>query len=239
MQALEASRRNLQEAQVIARLGSWELDRASGIALCSDELYTVLDLDPLETPATVQRFMQGVHPDDRTRVQQGIAQAIERHEALDIIHRFLTRDGQIRWIQLRVKFEYDADGTAARSYGTVQDVTAQRRIEERIDYLTRHDPVTGLANRARFTEVLDERLAQHQAGTLGAVIHVDLDRYQRVNDSLGHEAGDALLLQVARRLAEALSGNARLPGEAALAATLARWGGRRVHGATDRPAVAA
>lgn len=239
LQALEASRRNLQEAQVIARLGSWELDRASGIALCSDELYTVLDLDPLETPATVQRFMQGVHPDDRTRVQQGIAQAIERHEALDIIHRFLTRDGQIRWIQLRVKFEYDADGTAARSYGTVQDVTAQRRIEERIDYLTRHDPVTGLANRARFTEVLDERLAQHQAGTLGAVIHVDLDRYQRVNDSLGHEAGDALLLQVARRLAEALSGNARLPGEAALAATLARWGGRRVHGATDRPAVAA
>lgn len=225
LQALEASRRNLQEAQVIARLGSWELDRASGIALCSDELYTVLDLDPLETPATVQRFMQGVHPDDRTRVQQGIAQAIERHEALDIIHRLLTRDGQIRWIQLRVKFEYDADGTAARSYGTVQDVTAQRRIEERIDYLTRHDPVTGLANRARFTEVLDERLAQHQAGTLDAVIHVDLDRYQRVNDSLGHEAGDALLLQVARRLAEALSGNARLPGEAALAVTLARWGG--------------
>src|SRR5690606_4106995 len=143
-------------------------------------------------------------------VQQGITQAIERHEALDIIHRFLTRERQVRWIHLRVKFEYDADGQAVRSYGTVQDITAQRRIEERIDYLTRHDPVTGLANRARFTEALDERIAQHPAGTLSAVIHIDLDRYQRVNDSLGHEAGDALLLQVARRLAQALSGSARL-----------------------------
>ena len=149
MRALEASRRNLQEAQHIAHLGSWELNRISGEAICSDGLFKVLDRDPATTPATLETFMRGVHADDVDRVRQAIAQAIEHHEPLDVIHRFMTRDGAARWIQLRVKFEYDAGGHAVRSYGTVQDLTEQHRIEERLDYLTRHDPVTGLADPAR------------------------------------------------------------------------------------------
>ena len=165
VRALEASRRNLHEAQDIARLGSWELNRVSGEAICSDGLFKVLDRDPVSTPTTLDTYMDGVHPDDVGRVQHAITQAIEQHSALDVIHRFMTRDAQIRWIQLRVKFEYNASGHAVRSYGTVQDITAQRRIEERLDYLTRHDPVTGLANRRRFIELLEQRIAQHRHGT--------------------------------------------------------------------------
>ncbi|MDV7396081.1 PAS domain-containing protein, partial [Arthrospira platensis SPKY1] len=90
--------------------------------------------------------MRGVHADDVDRVRQAIDQAIEHHESVDVIHRFVTRDGAVRWIQLRVKFDYSESGRATRSYGTVQDITAQRRIEERLDYLTCHDSVTGLAN---------------------------------------------------------------------------------------------
>ena len=185
VRALEASRRNLQEAQDIARLGSWELNRVSGEAICSDGLFKVLDRNPAATPRTLESYLSGVHADDLDRVRHTIAQAIERHERVDVIHRFMTRDGAVRWIQLRVKFEYDADGHAVRSYGTVQDITEQHRIEERLDYLTRHDPVTGLANRRRFIELLEQRIAQHRPGTFGAVLHIDLERYRRVNKGLG------------------------------------------------------
>lgn len=165
VRALEASRRNLHEAQDIARLGSWELNRVSGEAICSDGLFKVLDRDPAATTRTLESYLGGVHTDDLDRVRQALAQAIERHERVDVIHRFMTRDGAARWIQLRVKFEYDAGGQAVRSYGIVQDITEQHRIEERLDYLTRHDPVTGLANRRRFIELLEQRIAQHRHGT--------------------------------------------------------------------------
>ena len=165
VRALEASRRNLHEAQDIARLGSWELNRVSGEAICSDGLFKVLDRDPAATTRTLESYLGGVHTDDLDRVRQALAQAIERHERVDVIHRFMTRDGAARWIQLRVKFEYDAGGQAVRSYGIVQDITEQHRIEERLDYLTRHDPVTGLANRRRFIELLQQRIDQHRPGT--------------------------------------------------------------------------
>ena len=227
VRALEASRRNLHEAQDIARLGSWELNRVSGEAICSDGLFKVLDRDPVSTPTTLDTYMDGVHPDDVDRVRHAITQAIEQHSALDVIHRFMTRDAQIRWIQLRVKFEYNASGHAVRSYGTVQDITAQRRIEERLDYLTRHDPVTGLANRRRFIELLQQRIDQHRPGTFSAVLHIGLEGYQRVNNSLGHEAGDALLINLAQRLTHALADGAAPPEEAehTTGTTLARWSG--------------
>ena len=227
VRALEASRRNLQEAQDIARLGSWELNRVSGEAICSDGLFKVLDRDPAATTQTLESYLGGVHTDDLDRVRQALAQAIERQESVDVIHRFMTRDGAVRWIQLRVKFEYDAGGRAVRSYGIVQDITEQHRIEERLDYLTRHDPVTGLANRRRFIELLEQRIAQHRPGTFSAVLHIDLERYRRVNKGLGHEAGDALLIQLAQRLAQALAEGSAPPADAegSTRSALARWSG--------------
>src|SRR5690606_36888991 len=93
VRALEASRRNLQEAQDIARLGSWELNRVSGEAVCSDGLFKVLDRDPAATTRTLESYLGGVHTDDLDRVRQALAQAIERQESVDVIHRFMTRDG--------------------------------------------------------------------------------------------------------------------------------------------------
>lgn len=226
LRALEASRRNLQEAQGIARIGSWELNRVTGEAICSDVLFEILDRDRAFTPSTLASYLSGVHPDDRERVQCEIAAAVEQHAPLDTIHRFVMRDGQLRWIQLRVKFEYDANGHALRSYGTVQDITQQRRIEARLDYLARHDPVTGLPNQHRFVELLHQRIAHRHAGSLIAVMHIDLERYQRINKGLGHEAGDALLVQVSQGLARVVTDTGAPCGETdGSQCVLARWSG--------------
>ncbi|MBR0784088.1 PAS-domain containing protein [Bradyrhizobium iriomotense] len=100
---------------------------------------------------------------------------------------------------------------------THEDITERARSEKRIAYLAQHDLLTGLANRAVFSEKLDEaakRLQRH--GTTFTVLMLDLDRFKIVNDTLGHAAGDQLLVEVARRLGASLRDTdvlARLGGD--------------------------
>lgn len=98
-----------------------------------------------------------------------------------------------------------------------EDITERARNEQHIAYLAQHDLLTGLANRAMFSERLDEaakRLARH--GTTFTVLMLDLDKFKNVNDTLGHPAGDRLLVEVAQRLKSSLRDTdvvARLGGD--------------------------
>jgi diguanylate cyclase (GGDEF)-like protein len=100
---------------------------------------------------------------------------------------------------------------------THEDITERARNEERIAFLAQHDLLTGLANRALFSEKLDDaakRLQRH--GTTFTVLMLDLDKFKNVNDTLGHPAGDQLLIEVARRLKSSLRDTdvlARLGGD--------------------------
>jgi len=83
----------------------------------------------------------------------------------------------------------------------VEDITERRRAEAEIVHLARHDVLTGLANRAQFNEKLEEAGKRvRRGGAAITVMMLDLDRFKAVNDTLGHPAGDALLVEVGRRL---------------------------------------
>ena len=124
--------------------------------------------------------------------------------------------GELRWWSLSGTAKYAADGSFAGYRGVGRDVTEARRSQERIAQLARFDPLTGLANRALFREMLDDAVARaNRTARPCALLFVDLDRFKAVNDSLGHDAGDQLLVQVAQRLQQAVRG----------AATIARLGG--------------
>ena len=88
-----------------------------------------------------------------------------------------------------------------------EDITEKRQAEKKIDWLARHDPLTGIANRHQFREQLENWSAALQAGHSFALHWIDLDRFKGVNDTLGHPAGDALLKSVAKRFRKVLRGS--------------------------------
>ena len=124
---------------------------------------------------------------------------------------YRLRDGERFWISEAAWPLRDAQGAIVGYEGTVVDATERKRAEARIAHMARHDALTGLPNRAQFSERLQAALAN---GSL-AVLFFDLDRFKIVNDTMGHPAGDALLCALAERL----------DGRLGAGQTIARLGG--------------
>lgn len=111
-----------------------------------------------------------------------------------------------------------SDGSAKTRYliVVIEDVTARRKSEEQIAYLAHHDALTGLLNRVRFVERLDNMLTRVSHGGQLALLYLDLDRFKEVNDTFGHQVGDHLLREVAGRLSKCVRDTAvvtRLGGD--------------------------
>jgi diguanylate cyclase (GGDEF)-like protein len=115
-------------------------------------------------------------------------------------------DGEYRWIEVRGAARRDAAGTAVRAAGLMSDVTRHRLLVERMAHDARHDALTHLPNRTLFLDLLRHsfhRTRRHEDYRFG-VLFIDIDRFKLINDALGHDAGDQLLVQIAKRLTSCL-----------------------------------
>lgn len=161
-----------------------------------------------------------IHPDDQQRVYAVNAEggALDDGQVLQIRYRGLHADGEWRWLNRRVTpFRRDASGRTVEVLSVVRDVTDVVQAEERLTHAARHDNLTGLPNRVLLVDRLDAALTRAaRDGHEVAVLFCDLDGFKRVNDTGGHSAGDAVLLETARRLTSVLRGDdivARVGGD--------------------------
>ena len=216
-EALKKSESRLAEAQRLAQLGGWEWDIETDEVTWSDEVFRIYGFAPGELVPSLGRFMEVVHPDDRPRIGAVIDGALNRHKPYDLEHRIVRPDGEVRWVHRRAEVFRDGSGRATRMVGTVHDVTERRTLEDRLRHQAFHDDLTGLPNRSLFVDRLEQALrrTRRRRRRRVAVLFMDLDGFKVVNDSLGHEAGDRLLVAVADRLRGCLR-----PED-----TLARFGG--------------
>lgn len=143
-----------------------------------------------------------VHPEDRAgsdREYQALMRGDKRISRSEL--RYLTRQGDYRWVEVNLRVTADSEGEIVGCAGTMRDVTEQREAERKMLQLAHYDPVTGLPNRILALDRLDQLLkASKRTGDLVAVLFLDLDHFKKANDTLGHEAGDELLKEAARRL---------------------------------------
>ncbi|MEA1835243.1 diguanylate cyclase [Methylobacterium durans] len=191
--ALRASEERLRLALRAGRMVAWEHNLKTGQSTQSGN---ALDLLGIGSGAASQ-FYDRVHPDDRAGMDRFI-QGAESHQGREF--RYFHPTGGMMWLS---GWAERAEGD--RLVGITFDITSRKLAEEEAWRAANHDALTGLPNRRLFQQRLDEALsAAERKGTSVSLLLLDLDHLRDVNDTLGHDAGDAVLCEVARRLSDGL-----------------------------------
>ncbi|ODS55366.1 MAG: histidine kinase [Agrobacterium sp. SCN 61-19] len=217
---LRAMSHRLGVALESSRIGVWEMDVSTDELRWDERIYNLYGL-PLDTPVTGELWRSMVHPDDVDAIEQGMQQAIEKQSSYTGRFRVTRPDGQMvhfrtvgtafrdhknKTMLLGVNWDVSADVQLQEELRLAQRETAQRNEElesarQRMEYNSLHDALTGLPNRRYLDQRLEALVAagDRPSGRL-TVLHMDLDRFKEINDTLGHGAGDAILRHVAQEL---------------------------------------
>ncbi|MEN6420736.1 MAG: EAL domain-containing protein, partial [Smithella sp.] len=119
--------------------------------------------------------------------------------------KIIRKDGSKRYIEASVSLKKDSSGQPNGFKGVIRDITERKRIEQELNHMATHDALTGLPNRLMFSQLLNHAIqTAHRNSKQLAVFFIDLDRFKTINDSLGHDAGDKLLKEMALRFKQSL-----------------------------------
>jgi diguanylate cyclase (GGDEF)-like protein/PAS domain S-box-containing protein len=181
----------------------WEGDLVNKKRFFSDKLFDILgykswEMEPLDA------WFDIVHPDDISRVQKSIEQQIRQNIAVEAFeYRVKAKDGNYKWLRSNTKCEFDKSGAATAVFGAFTDITKLKDQQEKINHLAYYDSVTGLPNRVKLHQVVNEEIEKcDKLNDKFALLFMDLDNFKFVNDTYGHTAGDKLLVYVGKRLRE-------------------------------------
>jgi diguanylate cyclase (GGDEF)-like protein/PAS domain S-box-containing protein len=201
--------------------GVWQHDFSTLRTVWDDRMYQLYNVAPNGPYVTEAEWLKSVHPQDLPAVLEAARAATDEGTRIDGTHRVMLNGGAIRYVRSIGQLRVDRNGGRKLS-GVSFDVTADvllteelrkakaeaeaRNIEleltkNRIEYNALHDPLTGLANRRKFDRELDALTALAKVSRPRfTILHLDLDRFKEINDTLGHAAGDAMLVNAAEVL---------------------------------------
>ncbi len=198
---LERRKSELARAQDLARMGSFEWHRRGrrGLLL-SPEALRVCGFSPQDEVGP-RKLLRMVPADERHALLQSLRACLKQTSLLALDVPLVLCDGRQRVVRVEAEPEFNEHGQGAGYTGILQDVTDRRQAEDKIRHLANFDSLTGLPNRRQLIWRAERALEsakrmQHQC----ALLLIDLDRFKNINDTLGHSAGDDLLVEVSRRL---------------------------------------
>ncbi|MBI4848826.1 MAG: EAL domain-containing protein [Nitrospirae bacterium] len=187
------------------------------VTFMSENIKSLLGYGYREFLEDPQKWAVCVHRDDVWQFLNERERIFDRGQH-SMEYRFMRDDGRYVWLYDELRLIRDSEGVPVEIVGYLIDVTNRRMLEEQLINDALHDPLTGLPNRALFQDRLDYAIvnAKQITGSLFCVLFLDVDRFKKVNDSLGHVIGDKLLVAVAKRLRNCIHKNdtvARLGGD--------------------------
>ena len=217
--ALRRSEERYALAAAGANDGLWDWDLESDTIYFSTRWNVMLGLPPDTAHLRVEDWLERVHPDDVAALRAALDAHLAGQTAhFEHEHRIQHQDGSYRAILSRGVAVRAENGRPVRLAGSQTDVTERAAVLEQLRHAALHDTLTELPNRGLFKELLGQvldRSRRHRDHTF-AVLFLDIDRFKAVNDSLGHQIGDDLLVAISRRIESCLrSGDviARLGGD--------------------------
>lgn len=193
----------------------WELDEQLRYTYVTDQSKRVKGYEPEQLLGrTPFAFM----PEEEVELNRRImTDAIAGHGSFSLIHRTITTEGQVLWEEVKGQVVLDKRGKVLKILGAGISINERKKAEAEIRQLAYYDPLTNLPNRRLILDRLQHELPTAQRhGRIGAILFFDLDHFKNLNDSLGHNAGDELLIQIACRLKNLLRSEdtaARLGGD--------------------------
>lgn len=159
-------------------------------------------------------FIEFVHPADRERTLNEVRRLASGVDTVYFENRYRCTDGSWKWLAWTCPAATPEEGLL---YAIARDITEQKKLQEQLVQLATYDSLTGLANRALFLREASRADARYQrTNTPMAVLYIDLDGFKPINDELGHETGDEVLREVAKRMAAFVRGGdlvARIGGD--------------------------
>jgi diguanylate cyclase (GGDEF)-like protein/PAS domain S-box-containing protein len=188
---------NIQEAY-------FEVDLAGNFTFFNDSLCRITGCSKEELAgANYKQFSDKDNSNNVFHTFNNIYKTGDPVEGFDWL--IIRKDGTKRYIESSVSLRKDSSDQPVGFKGVIRDITERKRIEQELSYMATHDALTGLPNRLMFIQLLNQAIlsAKRHKRQL-AVFFIDLDRFKTINDSLGHEAGDLLLQEIAKRFRKSL-----------------------------------
>jgi diguanylate cyclase (GGDEF)-like protein/PAS domain S-box-containing protein len=190
----------LSEAEQLSAIGSWEINHSSGEVTWSPETFRLLGSEAgLEIPS-MQGFLNKVHSKDRDLVAAGLRQSWLSGQPFQLQHRVVHVTGEERLLLHRGRTHCDTSGQPLRTIATLQDITERRSREEQLEAAALTDSITGLPNKRASLKHLESLLLQAPYNQQIALVCLDLDNFQSINDSFGVEVGNQVLRWTAEQL---------------------------------------
>lgn len=186
----------------------YEWDLAGDGIVWHGDLNRLFSGDTAAVPGTGEKLCARMHPEDVPHRTKALNDHIANGTPYDCEYRLAGPDGLFQWVHDRGTVQTAVDGGGRRLIGTLRLITRRKENEARLEYLANYDDLTGRYNKDRLRAVLDNALAEAlRFGTTGGFAVFGLDQLAMINSAYGHEAGDAVLLEMGHRLDTCLRGS--------------------------------